>query len=205
MDALEIWGGAECTINRVGNRFSNQLERTGHWERALEDLGRFAALGLQRLRFPILWETIAPDSPEECDWRWTDAGLARLRELGLRPIAGLLHHGSGPRYTSLVDPAFPEKFAAFAARVAERYPWIDAYTPINEPVTTARFCGLYGHWFPHGRDEATFVRALLQQARGSDLAMRAIRRVNSSAILCADRRSRAHLQHAAIALPGGFQ
>ena len=25
-----------------------------------------------------------------------------------------------------------------------RYPWIDAYTPVNEPLTTARFSGLYG-------------------------------------------------------------
>ncbi len=183
MDAIELWGGAECTINRIGGRYSNQLERTGHWQRADEDLTRFAALGLRKLRFPILWETIAPRAPEECDWSWTDARLERLQELGLRPIAGLLHHGSGPRYTSLVDPEFPRKFAAFAARVARRYPWIDAYTPINEPLTTARFSGLYGYWFPHGRDEATFVRALLNQCRGIALAMAEIRKVNPSALL----------------------
>ncbi len=106
-----------------------------------------------------------------------------MEELKLRPIAGLLHHGSGPRYTSLVDPDFPNKFAAFAARVAQRYPWIDAYTPINEPLTTARFSGLYGHWFPHGRSEPTFVRALLNQCRGTALAMAEIRKVNPGAVL----------------------
>lgn len=183
MEMMQLWGGVECTINRVGNRYFNQLERTGHWQRADEDLAHFAALGLRTLRFPILWETIAPRTPEEFDWTWADARQARLRDLGIRPIAGLLHHGSGPRYTSLVDPGFPEKFAAFAAAVARRYPWIDAYTPINEPLTTARFSGLYGHWYPHGHDEATFVRALLNQCRGIALAMSEIRKVNPRAIL----------------------
>ena len=32
--------------------------------------------------------------------------------------------------------------------VAERYPWVEDYTPVNEPLTTARFSGLYGHWYP---------------------------------------------------------
>lgn len=173
----------ECTINRVGNSFSDQLKRTGHWQRADEDLARFAALGLRRLRFPILWESIAPQSPLEQDWRWPDARFARLRELGIRPIAGLLHHGSGPRYTSLVDPDFPRKFATYAAAVAQRYTWIDAYTPINEPLTTARFSGLYGYWYPHGRDDVTFVRALVNQCSATALAMTEIRKVNPQAIL----------------------
>jgi dTDP-4-dehydrorhamnose reductase len=183
MKPMEIWGGVECTINRVGNRYFDQVKRSGHWQRADEDLARFAQLGLRTLRFPILWETIAPQSPNEMDWSWTDARLRRLQELGIRPIAGLLHHGSGPRYTSLIDPEFPAKFAHFAAAVAGRYPWIDVYTPINEPLTTARFSGRYGHWYPHGRDDGTFVRALVNQCRAIALAMTEIRKVNSDAIL----------------------
>jgi dTDP-4-dehydrorhamnose reductase len=109
--------------------------------------------------------------------------LERLRSLGIRPIAGLLHHGSGPRYTNLLDPEFPEKLANYAGAVARRYPWIDMYTPVNEPLTTARFSGLYGHWFPHGRDDTTFTRALLNQMRATVLAMQAIREVNPSAKL----------------------
>ena len=106
-----------------------------------------------------------------------------MRELGIRPIAGLLHHGHGPVDTSLLDPRFPEKFAAYARAVAERYPWIDAYTPVNEPLTTARFCGLYGVWFPHRRDAVTFARILLTQCRATVLAMRAVRAVNPAAQL----------------------
>lgn len=172
----------ECTINRVGNRYINQLELNGHWGRA-DDLERFAQLGLRALRFPLLWEAVAPRFLEEIDWSWPDARLAQLRALGIRPIIGLLHHGSGPRYTSLADPDFPEKLARFAARVAERYPWVEAYTPVNEPLTTARFSALYGHWYPHARDNRSFARALLNQCRGVVLAMRAIRRVNPNALL----------------------
>ena len=180
--SLQLWGGVECTVNRVGDRFFNQLERNGHWDRG-DDLDRFASLGLRMMRFPLLWELVAPQSLDEIDWSWPDQRLQRARDLGIRPIAGLLHHGSGPVYTNLLDPHFPEKFASYAGRVARRYPWIDAYTPINEPLTTARFSALYGHWYPHAEDDSSFVRALLNQCRAAVLAMRAIREVNPDAQL----------------------
>lgn len=179
---LELWGGVECTINRVGDQFFSQLARNGHRDR-LDDLDRFAELGMRALRFPILWEELAPDSLDCINWHLVDPQLQRLRVLGIRPIVGLVHHGSGPRYTSLIDPDFPAKLALFARKVAERYPWIDAFTPVNEPLTTARFSGLYGHWYPHGRDGVTFARALLNQCRGVVLAMQAVRQVNASAEL----------------------
>jgi dTDP-4-dehydrorhamnose reductase len=182
MGRLELWGGVECTVNRVGERYFDQLERTGHTYR-LEDLDRFACLGITRLRLPALWERLAPESIEDIDWRSMDAALSRLRELNIRPIAGLVHHGSGPRYTSLVDDAFPQKLATYARLFAQRYPWVDAYTPINEPLTTARFSGLYGFWYPHARNATTFLRILLNELRATVLAMREIRRVNPCAQL----------------------
>lgn len=178
--SIKLWGGVECTVNRVGDAYYDQLEKSGH-ARRVEDLELFANLGIKALRYPILWERTAPEGIP--DWNWADDRLARLRELGVRPIAGLLHHGSGPRYTSLVDENFPKLFAAFARSVAERFPWIEDYTPINEPLTTARFSGLYGHWYPHSRSDRSFTRAFLQQCRAIVLAMREIRRVNSSARL----------------------
>ena len=182
MPELELWGGHECTVNRVGSVFHDQTVRSGHQER-VEDLGRFADLGLSALRYPLLWERVAPSRPDEHDWRWSDARLARIGELGIRPIAGLLHHGSGPRYTSLLDVDFPARFSRFARAAAERYPWIEDWTPINEPLTTARFSALYGHWYPHLTDEPFFWAALLNQIDGVRLAMREIRKVNSAARL----------------------
>jgi dTDP-4-dehydrorhamnose reductase len=179
---LELWGGVECTINRVRDAYFSQLERSAHLSR-VDDLDRFAALGIRALRYPVLWEHVAPEGLERADWAWPDERLSRLRALRLRPIVGLVHHGSGPRDTSLVDPAFPEKLARYAAAVAARYPWVEDYTPVNEPLTTARFSGLYGVWYPHGRDERTFWKTLLHQCRGIVLSMRAIRQVNPAARL----------------------
>lgn len=179
---LEVWAGVECTVNRVGNEYFDQLERSGHATR-LSDLDLFAELGVRAVRYPVLWERTAPDGIESANWSWADERLNRLRELGLRPIVGLVHHGSGPSHTSLIDPLFPEKLAAFAQAVATRYSWVENYTPVNEPLTTARFSGLYGHWYPHGRDDLTFARALVTQCRAIVLSMRAIREINPQAKL----------------------
>ena len=182
MTPLEVWGGIECTVNRVGDRWFDQLSRSGHDAR-IDDLDRFARLGIHALRYPLLWERLAPSSLDTIDWRWSDERMARLRHLGIRPIVGLVHHGSGPRYTSLLDPGFPDLLARFARLVATRYPWVTDFTPVNEPLTTARFSGLYGHWYPHRHDDRSFVCALLTQLRGVALAMRAIREVTPGARL----------------------
>ena len=179
---LELWGGLECTVNRVQDTYFSQLDRNGHSERAC-DIERFAALGIRAIRYPILWERTAPDGVDKADWRWPDERLAALREEGVTPIAGLIHHGSGPRHTSLVDPGFAQELADYAGAVAARYPWLEFYTPVNEICTTARFAGLYGVWYPHGRDDRTFIQALLNQCRATVLSMRAIRAVNPDAKL----------------------
>ncbi|WP_458424544.1 sugar nucleotide-binding protein [Methylorubrum extorquens] len=155
---------------------------TGHANR-IEDLDAAAALGLRTLRYPVLWETVSPLCPDTCDWTWADARLLRLQELGIRPVVGLVHHGSGPSYTNLLDPAFAEGLAVHAGRVARRYPWVTDYTPVNEPLTTARFSGLYGHWYPHRTAQADFLQAVVNQCKAVLLCMRAIRRVTPKARL----------------------
>lgn len=179
---LELWGGVECTHNRVQSEYLCQLERSGHLGR-IDDLDRIAALGLTTLRYPVLWERTAPRGLASADWTWADARLARLHALGVSPILGLVHHGSGPGYTDLLDPEFPRKLAEYAGAVARRFPWILRYTPVNEPLSTARFAALYGHWYPHRREDWAFVRALLNQIRATQLAMRAIRAVQPRAEL----------------------
>ena len=179
---LALWGGLECTVNRVRDDYFSQMDRNGHAGR-LQDIERFASLGIQAIRYPVLWERTAPDGIDKADWSWADERLPALRDLGVNPIVGLIHHGSGPRHTSLVDPAFPDQLAEYAGAVAARYPWVEHYTPVNEICTTARFSGLAGVWYPHGGDEATFIRALLIQCRATVLSMHAIRAVNPGAKL----------------------
>jgi dTDP-4-dehydrorhamnose reductase len=105
--SLELWAGPECTCNRVGDRFSDQLERIGHGGR-IEDLALIAGLGAKAIRYPVLWEKAIPLPDAEPAWAWSDERLTRIRALGMGAIVGLLHHGSGPIYTSIIDPKFPQ-------------------------------------------------------------------------------------------------
>jgi dTDP-4-dehydrorhamnose reductase len=179
---LQLWGGLECTVNRVGNRRFDQIGRSRHDER-LSDLDLFASLGIQAIRYPVIWERVAPNGVANADWSTTDLQLNRLRDLNVEPIVGLVHHGSGPYSTDLLDPEFPDKLAEYALAVAKRYPWLTTYCPLNEPLTTARFSGLYGHWHPHGMGERTFVDSLLNQCRAINMAMSAIRTISPNATL----------------------
>ncbi|MBI2392076.1 MAG: sugar nucleotide-binding protein [Deltaproteobacteria bacterium] len=176
MRRIEVWGGVECTVNRVGDVYLDQLELSGHRGR-LDDLDRLASLGIAALRYPVIWEITAPDGADRADFHFADERLGRLRQLGVDPIVTLVHHGSGPRHTSIVDESFVDGLSAFARAVAERYPWVKRWTPVNEPLTTARFSTLYGHWYPHQRDEGTFFRATLTECLAIARAMEQIRAV----------------------------
>nr|WP_255639566.1 family 1 glycosylhydrolase [Deinococcus betulae] len=179
---MHLWAGLEPTVSRVGDRQVDQLALSGTDQRP-DDMDRLADLGVSAVRFPLLWERTAPDGLAQADWTWGDIRLRRLQARGVQPIVGLIHHGSGPRHTHLLDPDFVAGLVDYARAVAQRYPEITCYTPVNEPLTTARFSGLYGHWYPHGRDEQSCWTALNHQLRATVLAMQAIREVNPQAQL----------------------
>ncbi|WP_410216276.1 hypothetical protein [Paracoccus sp. (in: a-proteobacteria)] len=165
---IEIWGGIECSHVLINGEIRDQLHETGHHQR-LRDLDLIAELGVKTLRYPVLWGREAAPA-------WQDARMARLAELGIDLIAGFLHHGSGPDGLHPLEPGFKEALADHAEAVVLRYPWLRRFTPINEPVTTARFSYLYGHWHPHLRDEDAFLRAVTASAVATALAMARIRR-----------------------------
>ena len=178
MERVEIWASPEPTVARVdGARTRDQLRETGHEARD-GDLDLIAQLGVQASRYPVLWEKVAPHHPELRDYGWAARRLHGLAERGVEPIVTLLHHGSGPAYTSLLDPSFPHLFAEYAAATARRFPWVSRWTPINEPLTTARFSTLYGVWYPNGfADDAAFGRATVNQARAIAAASERIREI----------------------------
>ncbi|MCW3081582.1 family 1 glycosylhydrolase [Segetibacter sp.] len=180
---IEIWGGLECSLNRVDDTYMDQLVLSGHYTRGSEDIKRFADLGIKALRYPILWEKHAAQKDTIIDWSYSEARLNELNQAGIEPIAGLVHHGSGPIYADFFDGSFAEGLGEYAGKVAAQFPWITYYTPVNEPLTTARFCGLYGHWYPHKANTLDFLKILLAECKGTVLAMQAIRKVNPNAKL----------------------
>ena len=76
---LELWGGLECTVNRVRDDYFHQLDRNGHATRPA-DIERFASLGIRAIRYPVIWERTAPDGIDKADWSWPDERLGALRD-----------------------------------------------------------------------------------------------------------------------------
>ena len=79
--SISIWGGVECTCNRVGDCWLDQMRFSGHDRRA-DDLERIAALGVTALRYPALWERAARNGGE-FDWSWPDQRLPAQGDRGL--------------------------------------------------------------------------------------------------------------------------
>ena len=139
--------------------------------------------GIRALRYPVLWERLAPDGLDAIDWRWTDERLgaaARARHPADRRAAA-------PRQRAGVHVAarparFPSSWRASRGAVAERYPWVDAYTPVNEPLTTARFSGAVRPLVSARAERRDVRRARCSTSCAAwSLAMRAIREVNPDA------------------------
>lgn len=178
----ELWGGIECTINRVQDKFLDQLESSGHYNRP-DDVSRLISTGIKKIRYPLLWEKHQPRIDDVIDWRWSTGQLQQFQRNNVEVIAGLVHHGSGPAFTNLLDDQFPCLLAAYADKVIHQFPFLNYFTPVNEPLTTARLSGLYGLWYPHDANDRSFLKMLLNQLKGVVLSMLAIRRVNPAAKL----------------------
>jgi len=161
----------------------DQLLFSGHYHRTVSDIERIASLGIRAMRYPVIWERLHPYPGHAIDWSTVDLPLNALRRHGIAPIAGLVHHGSGPRHADLLSPSFVTGLAEFAGQVARRFPWIEYYTPVNEPLTTARFNCLYGLWFPHRRNDRAFAHAFVNEMKAVVISMREIRKINPEAKL----------------------
>jgi len=51
--AVDVWAGIECSYNRIGDRYVDQVARSGGYERT-DDLERLAGLGVTAIRFPVV-------------------------------------------------------------------------------------------------------------------------------------------------------
>lgn len=145
-------------------RAIDEYELTEHYRFWSEDFGRAKAAGAELLRWGVPWYRINP-ARGAWDWSWLDRVMDRLAELELRPIIDLLHYGT-PLWLDgeFANTDYPKVVADYAVRVAERYKdTVSDYTPVNEPMIHAQFCGNYGYWPPYLRGDAglaTLVKAL---------------------------------------------
>ncbi|UFU02569.1 family 1 glycosylhydrolase [Ruania suaedae] len=167
---LHFGVGVEDTFvpqTRPGERALDEYELTEHYEHWHADLGLAAEVGAEFMRWGVPWYRINP-APGQWDWSWLDPVMARFAELGIRPIVDLLHYGT-PEWLEgeFAHPDYPQRVAEYAVAVAERYAdTVTDYTPVNEPMIHARFCGELAYWPPYLRGEEGLIRMVAALADG---------------------------------------
>ena len=159
----------------------DELEKCGHYDRWEEDFDCVEQMGIRFLRYgPPLHRTYV--DRERFDFRFADATLSSLRRRGITPLADLCHFGVPDWIGSFQNPDFPALFACYARAFAQRYPWIQLYTPVNEMYICALFSARYGWWNEQQHDDRSFVVALKHLVKANVLAMHAILDLRPDAI-----------------------
>lgn len=184
-----LWAsGIEDTFvpqTRPGHRALDEYQLMGHYEHWREDLALGRELGLQALRWGVPWYRVEP-FPGEFDWSWTDQVIPYLVEdLKITPILDLMHYGC-PFWLrrEFASDEYPQAVAAYAKAFAERYKGLVRwYTPLNEPIVNALFCGKKGLWPPYLRGDAGYIRVMLQLVRGIQRTVEALKEVDPGAVM----------------------
>lgn len=177
-DHLHFGVGVEDTFvpqTREGERAIDEYELTEHYTHWHTDLALATEVGATFVRWGIPWYRVNP-APGRYDWDWLDRVIARFDELSLRPIIDLLHYGT-PLWLEgeFANRDYPRLVAEYGAAVAERYAdRVVDYTPINEPMVHARFCGEHGYWPPYLSGQQGLLTMAAAVAEGFVLTQRAI-------------------------------
>ncbi len=151
----------------------DQMAELGHYDRWREDFALVKELGCDALRYgPQLHTSLR--GPGRFDFAFADETFAELRRLGIRPIVDLCHFGVPDWIGDFQNTDFPALFAEYAGAFAQRFPWVQLYTPVNEMFITAVFSAKYAWWNEQRHDDRSYVTAIKNIVRANVLAMRAI-------------------------------
>src|SRR4051812_15749751 len=142
--------GVECSNPVIagpdGQRIRrDELAECGHYDRWREDLSLVKDMGIPVLRYGLPNHRVSLGS-DRFDWSFADEVMGEIKRLGIAPILDLMHFGVPDWMGDFQNPELPVLFARYAGAVAARYPWVRAYTPVNEIYVAARNSGLDGIW-----------------------------------------------------------
>ena len=175
--------GIENSYPTVGaqRRRVDQMAKCGHYEKWRTDFDCVQALGIGVLRYgPPLHRTWL--GPGRHDWEFADLTFGELLARDITPMADLCHFGVPDWIGDFQNPDFPALFAEYARAFAERYRWVQLYTPVNEMFICASFSGANGWWNEGLSSDLGFVTALKHLVKANVLAMQAILEVRPDAI-----------------------
>src|SRR3569623_3303510 len=157
------------TINHGKTRV-DEMEVCGHYERWREDLDCVQEIGINYLRYgPPIHRTWL--GPGKYNWEFTDLSFADLKRRDITPIVDLCHFGVPDWVGNFQNPDFPQLFAEYAGAFAERFPWVQLFTPINEKFICAVFSAKYGWWNEQAKDDKSFVTALKHLVKANVMGM----------------------------------
>jgi beta-glucosidase len=159
----------------------DELETGGHYKHWETDFALLRDLDIRFLRYgpPIHRTWLAHN---RYDYDFADQTFGRLESLDINPIVDLCHFGVPDWIGNFQNPDFPALFAEYARVFAERFPWVQLYTPVNEMFVCATFSAAYGWWNEQLASDQAFVTALKHIVKANVLAMSAILDVRPDAI-----------------------
>jgi beta-glucosidase/6-phospho-beta-glucosidase/beta-galactosidase len=159
----------------------DQMESCGHYQNWKLDFDLVQDLGISFLRYgPPIHRTWLGDG--KYDWEFSDLAFEDLRRRNINPIVDLCHFGVPDFVGDFQNPDFPRLFARYARDFAERYPWVQLYTPVNEMFICALFSARYGWWNEQLTSDYGFVTAVKHIVRANVDAMRVILEVRPDAL-----------------------
>ena len=159
----------------------DEFELCGHYERWRQDFDLVEELGSSFLRYaPPIHRTFLGEGKYE--WDFADQTFADLKRRDIAPVADLCHFGVPDWIGDFQNPEFPRHFANYARAFAERFPWVQLYTPVNEMYVCALFSARYGWWNEQLTSDRGFVTALKHIVAANILASHAILNVRPDAI-----------------------
>jgi beta-glucosidase len=175
--------GVENSVPTIdgGRTRVDEMESCGHYQRWQEDFALVQELGIGYLRYgPPIHKTWLGDG--RYDWEFADRTFADLKRRNIVPIVDLCHFGVPDWIGNFQNPDFPELFCCYARAFADRFPWVQLYTPVNEMFICATFSARYGWWNEQLATDRSFVTALKHLVKANVMAMREILKVRPDAI-----------------------
>ena len=175
--------GFECSTfvwQDKGRR--NLIAETRHAEHVDEDYAFLRGLGIAVAREGIPWPLV--DQGGRCDFSSLDPFIEAMNRNQILPIWDLCHYGY-PDDTDPFEPAFAERFAAYARSAAEyvvpRVRGPHFFTPVNEITFYGFMGGEWGWAAPFRKSERERHELRLSLCKADIAAVNAIREVDPEA------------------------
>ena len=160
--------GIECSYPTIhqGRWRRDEMDSTGHYDLWQHDFELAREIGITHIRYGPPLHLILKGRGQY-EWDYCDPQMEELRDAGPEPIVDLCHFGVPSWLGNFQNEEIASALADYAARFAERYPWVTFYTPVNEMYVCARMSALDGIWNEQLRDEGAYARAARNLANAS--------------------------------------